>query len=170
MRATGLADLSRLKPMDEQQRPFPSSDNRRSGSVNIMVALATASARAEATVTAHRTVDLPAITLKVLILPGERTGEGVLIEAVAVPWFEILDYFHRYPVSIYELILANGRRLLQAPIRERGTKENSHPIGGDKGRDVVATKLGVGSARFFDQVEAYGPCNLATKRSAQCWA
>jgi hypothetical protein len=38
--AIGFADLSRLKPMDEEERPFPCSDNRRSQSINITVALA----------------------------------------------------------------------------------------------------------------------------------
>jgi hypothetical protein len=78
--------------------------------INITVALHArttigTSLRAEVTATAHRfpTADLPAITLKALLVPGERTSEGVLIEAVAVPWFDILDRFHRDPPSIYEI-------------------------------------------------------------------
>jgi hypothetical protein len=48
-------------------------------------------------VTAGRTVDLPAITLKALILPAERTSEGVLIEVVAVPCSRYWTTFNRYP-------------------------------------------------------------------------
>ena len=34
------------------------------------------------------------------------------------------------------------------------------PRSGDKGRDVIATKRGIGSIRFFDQVKAYRPGHL----------
>ena len=34
------------------------------------------------------------------------------------------------------------------------------PRSGDKGRDVIATKYGIGSIRFFDQVKAYRPGHL----------
>ena len=43
---------------------------------------------------------IPTITLKALIIAGERTGEGVLIESVALSWFDILDYFRRHPTVI----------------------------------------------------------------------
>lgn len=36
------------------------------------------------------------------------------------------------------------------------------PRSGDKGRDVVATKVGVGSIRIFDQVKAYRPGHVVT--------
>ena len=36
------------------------------------------------------------------------------------------------------------------------------PRSGDKGRDVVATKRGVGSIRLFDQVKAYKPGHVVT--------
>jgi restriction system protein len=36
------------------------------------------------------------------------------------------------------------------------------PRSADKGRDVVATKHGVGSIRIFDQVKAYKPGHLVT--------
>jgi restriction system protein len=36
------------------------------------------------------------------------------------------------------------------------------PRSGDKGRDVVATKNGVGSIRIFDQVKAYKPGHVVT--------
>ncbi|MBI3570275.1 MAG: restriction endonuclease [Gammaproteobacteria bacterium] len=36
------------------------------------------------------------------------------------------------------------------------------PRSGDKGRDVIATKFGVGSIRIFDQMKAYKPGHLVT--------
>jgi restriction system protein len=36
------------------------------------------------------------------------------------------------------------------------------PRSGDKGRDVIATKRGVGSIRIFDQVKAYKPGHVVT--------
>jgi restriction system protein len=36
------------------------------------------------------------------------------------------------------------------------------PRSGDLGRDVIATKKGIGSIRLFDQVKAYSPGHLVT--------
>jgi restriction system protein len=106
---------------------------------------------------------LPAITLKAFIVPGERTREGVLIEAVAVPWFEILDRFHRDPRSIYEIDDRMWEEIIAGAYkREMFDEVILTPRSGDKGRDVVATKWGVGSIRIFDQVRAYAPDNLVT--------
>jgi restriction system protein len=111
---------------------------------------------------------LPAITLKALIVPGERTTEGVLIEAVAVPWYEILDRFHRDPRSIYEIDDRMWEEIIAGAYkREKFDEVVLTPRSGDKGRDVVATKWGVGSIRIFDQVRAYGPDNLVTAKQVR---
>ena len=34
------------------------------------------------------------------------------------------------------------------------------PRSGDKGRDIIATKPGIGSIRFYDQVKAYKPGHI----------
>jgi restriction system protein len=130
--------------------------------LDLTVVLATASARAGVTAVAYRTVDLPAITLKALIVSGERTSEGVLIEAVAVPWFEILDYFRRYPESIYEVDPRKWEEIIAGGYRREGYEVELTPRSGDKGRDVVAARRGVGSVRILDQVKAYRRGNLVT--------
>jgi restriction system protein len=33
---------------------------------------------------------------------------------------------------------------------------------GDGGRDIIATKIGIGSIRFYDQVKAYKPGHIVT--------
>ncbi|WP_292434095.1 restriction endonuclease [Methylobacter sp.] len=44
------------------------------------------------------------------------------------------------------------------------------PRSGDNGRDVVATKKGVGSIRIFDQVKAYKPGHLVTAEEVRALA
>jgi restriction system protein len=108
---------------------------------------------------------LPAITLKALIVPGERTSEGVLIVAVAVAWWELLDRFRRDPASIYEIDSRAFEEIIAGAWTREGYEVELTPRSRDKGRDVVATmrgSRGTGSIRIFDQVKAYAPDNPVT--------
>ncbi len=41
--------------------------------------------------------------------------------------------------------------------REGGSEVILTPRSGDRGRDIIATKAGIGSIRFYDQVKRYKP-------------
>src|SRR5687767_11840686 len=43
----------------------------------------------------------PEILLQAVIIPGQNTNEGTLVEAVAFPWFEILDLIEKDAEAIY---------------------------------------------------------------------
>jgi hypothetical protein len=51
----------------------------------------TARATVMGTARAMLRVDTPGLLLQTVILRGERTSEGTLIETVTLPWFEIAD-------------------------------------------------------------------------------
>jgi restriction system protein len=105
----------------------------------------------------------PAITLKAVLHFGSPTAEGVLVQAAAVPWFEILREIKKNPNSIYDIEPRRWEEIIAGAYKEAGFDEVIlTPRSGDKGRDVIATRHGVGSVRFFDQVKAYKPGHVVT--------
>jgi restriction system protein len=172
---TGFTDSTGPKPMGEEERRVPPISawyiDDQSPSQIIQTTLAHRQ-RLMAAITSGQTgppfgplpAVLPAITLKALIVPGGRTLEGVLIEAIAAPWFEILDHFHRHPESIYEIDSRTWEEIIAGAWKREGYEVELTPRSGDKGRDVVATQRGWRgtSIRIFDQVKAYAPGNPVT--------
>lgn len=101
--------------------------------------------------------------VKALLEFGEKTSEGVLVRAVSVAWFEIAKLIHRDPDEIYRINPRAWEEIIAGAYEREGFDEVIlTPRSGDKGRDVVATKWGVGSIRIFDQVKAYSPGNIVT--------
>ena len=47
--------------------------------------------------------NLPSILLQAVVIPGEKTKEGQLIEAVALPWFEIIRLIEKDPEIVYKI-------------------------------------------------------------------
>lgn len=106
---------------------------------------------------------LPELTLKALLTFGGRDVEGQLVEAVALPWFEVLQIIQRDPIAIFEIDSRKWEEIIAGAYRRAGFDEVIlTPRSGDKGRDVIATRYGVGSIRIFDQVKAYKPGHLVT--------
>jgi restriction system protein len=107
--------------------------------------------------------ETPGVLLKALLIPGDATQEGLLIEAVAPPWLKILELIRADPKTIYEIDPRAWEEIIAGAYTEAGFDEVIlTPRSGDKGRDVVATRKGVGSIRIFDQVKAYKPGHLVT--------
>ncbi|MCH7857602.1 MAG: restriction endonuclease [Gemmatimonadetes bacterium] len=106
--------------------------------------------------------ETPGILLQAVIVPGERTHEGVLVEAVAVPWFEIMEIIAKDPDAIYEFDWRRWEEIVAGAYREQGFEVVLTPRSGDGGRDIIATSEGHGSIRILDQVKAYKPGHLVT--------
>lgn len=100
----------------------------------------------------------PGIVIKAVLQLGQKTNDGRLVEGVAIPWFTILKMIRKDPNSIYQISPRRWEEIIAGAYTEAGYDEVIlTPRSGDKGRDVVATKFGVGSIRIFDQVKAYAP-------------
>lgn len=105
----------------------------------------------------------PEIALKALLEFHGTSAEGSLVRAVAVPWFEILERIRRDPDGVYQIDSRTWEEIIAGAYMRAGFDEVVlTPRSGDKGRDVVATKLGIGSIRIFDQVKAYKPGHVVT--------
>ena len=108
-------------------------------------------------------VAMPEIMLKALLTLGRNDSEGRLVEAVAVPWYEILRLIQNDPEAAYRIDPRQWEEIVAGAYTRAGYDEVIlTPRSGDKGRDVIATKFGVGSIRIFDQVKAYRPGHLVT--------
>jgi hypothetical protein len=98
------------------------------------------------------------ITLKAIVIPGDKTKEGELIEAVGVAWFEIIRLIQADPDSIYKIGCWKWEEIIAGAYKQAGWDAVIlTPRSGDRGRDVIATRNDVGAIRFVDQVKAYGP-------------
>lgn len=107
-------------------------------------------------------LDGPSLLLQAVIIPGDKTTEGQLVEAVALPWFEIIELISRSPESIYEIDWRKWEEIIAAAYKQQGFEVTLTPRSNDKGRDVIATSKGLGSVRFFEQVKAYRPGHVVT--------
>jgi restriction system protein len=105
----------------------------------------------------------PEFMVKAVLELADPTSEGELVRAVAVPWFMFAEMIQRDPESIYQIDARTWEELIAGAYSRAGfTEVILTPRSGDYGRDVVATKRGVGAIRIFDQVKAYRPGNVVT--------
>lgn len=106
----------------------------------------------------------PQFTVQTLLTFGNSVDEGRLVEAVNLPWFEIVKLIKENPEELYTIDPRKFEEII-AGAYERDPYFDEvilTPRSGDRGRDVVATKHGVGSIRIFDQVKRYRLSNLVT--------
>jgi Restriction endonuclease len=89
---------------------------------------------------------IPEFVLKALLELGDRTSEGPLVQAVAPPWFEIVDLICRDPQGMYQIDPRAWEEIIAGAYWRAGFDEVIlTPRSSDKRRDVVATKHGIGS-------------------------
>lgn len=107
--------------------------------------------------------ELPELAMKALLQFAGVSTEGALVRAVALPWFDILRILQKDPDAAYQIDPRTWEEIIAGAYARAGFQEIIlTPRSGDKGRDVVATKYGVGSIRIFDQVKAYKPGHVVT--------
>ncbi len=111
---------------------------------------------------AKKNIDsLPTILLKTIIIPGDKTSEGCIIEAVSIPWIEIIKFLVRNPNLVFQIPADKWEEIVAGGYKVAGFDEVIlTPRSGDLGRDVIATKKGIGQIRVIDQVKAYKPGHL----------
>jgi restriction system protein len=108
---------------------------------------------------------LPEILIQAaIIVPGDKVTDGVVIEAVAPAWFEILKQLERDPEFLYSFSKTPRKfeELIAGAYEQDGYEVILTPPSSDKGRDVIASKPGFVSVRFIDQAKAYTPNHRVT--------
>ena len=107
--------------------------------------------------------DAPRIAIRSLIIPGDKTKEGMLINGVSTLWFEILRRIKADPDSIHEIDCWKWEEIVAGAYKQEGWEiVVLTPKRGDKGRDVIAQRQDWGLLRFLllDQVKSYSPHHL----------
>jgi restriction system protein len=97
----------------------------------------------------------PQVTLQAVIIAGDKTSEGRLVEGIGIAWFEILKLIKRDPEEIFNIEPRTFEELI-AGAYDRSNQFDEvilTPRSGDKGRDIIATKNGFGSIRIIDQIK-----------------
>jgi restriction system protein len=106
-------------------------------------------------------IDVGSLLLQTVVNAGDKTREGELIEAVTVPWFQIVKLLENDPSIVFQMDPRRFEEMVAGWYKEYGFDEVTlTPSSGDHGRDVIAVKKGVGSVRLIDSVKRYGPNHL----------
>jgi len=158
---------------DEPRRPDESdpSPDSQLGAKQVQLVGLRMTVHAQPSITAHLStvqeehLSLPPnpLLLQTVIERGGKTNEGELVIAVMLPWFEIIAAIRRDPSFMFQLHPRKWEEMI-AGVYERARFDEVilTPHSGDAGRDVIATKRGVGTIRVIDQVKAYAPGHLVT--------
>jgi restriction system protein len=109
-------------------------------------------------------LEYPEVLIQAAVISlGDQTAEGRLVEAVAIPWFEIIGQLERDPEFLYKVNWRTLEEIIAGAYTRAGWPEVVlTPRSGDGGRDVIATKPGVCSIRLVDQVKAYRKGRVVT--------
>lgn len=103
------------------------------------------------------------VTLKSLLHFEGKTDDGFMVQAVALPWREIVRRLAQDPKFLYEIDWRAMEELIAGAYKQYGCPDVVlTPRSGDKGRDVIATWPGRGAIRVMDQVKAYRSGHLVT--------
>jgi restriction system protein len=95
------------------------------------------------------------------VIPEEKVAEGLIIKAVSLPWFDIINCIKKDPGIVFQLSAEKWEEMIAGAYAQAGfDKVILTPRSGDLGRDVIAIKKGLGEVRIIDQVKAYKPGHL----------
>jgi restriction system protein len=98
-----------------------------------------------------------------VIVHGDKTQDGSVIEAISVPWFMIMKMIEKDPNIVYAINPRKWEELIAGWYSAAGFDEVIlTPSSADLGRDVIAVKHGIITVKIIDQVKAYKPDHLVT--------
>jgi restriction system protein len=101
------------------------------------------------------------LLVQAVIQPYGSTAEGQLVRALQIPWRRIIRYLDNDWTRASQLEPRFWEQIVAAAFDEEGYDEVTlTPRSGDRGRDVIATRKGVGCIRIIDSVKAYKPGHL----------
>ena len=107
------------------------------------------------------------LLLQAVIRAGERTDEGKLIEAVTLPWFDIIALLEKDPNAAFDIAPEKWEEIIAGAYKHAGFDEVTlTPRSGDRGKDVIAVKRALCTVRIIDQVKAFTHHHSFCPRSA----
>ena len=155
---------SRTVPSKER-KPCPKCGSKARKYSVMSVAYASVEVRGEVTAPSMASIVFhsSSLLLQAVIVPGDKTDEGRLIQAVTIPWGEIVRLLQNDPAIAYQISPRKWEEIIAGAYKKAGFDEVTlTPRSGDYGRDIIAVKKGIGEVRVIDQVKAYSPGHLVT--------
>lgn len=108
-------------------------------------------------------IELTSLTISSLIIPERRVEEGTLIKATSVVWAEVVHRLGTDWQLATEFSSEKWEEIVAGAFKIYGFDEVIlTPRSGDKGRDVIATRHGVGCIKIIGSVKANRPGNLVS--------
>ena len=121
---TEVEDDTGLEPAE--RRPCPACG----GTARTVHASASVAVRSKVTVSAEVIVgSMQSITaisdllLQAVVVPGDKTDTGRLIEAVALPWFDIISLLERDPNTAFQIPAYRWEEIIAGSYRRAGLDE-----------------------------------------------
>ncbi len=92
-----------------------------------------------------------------LVSPQSEVTDGKLIQAVKASWSSVFSQLNTDPELLYQFAQNPQafEEFIAATYNLQGFKVTLTPRSGDRGRDVIAEKLGFGAIRILDQCKAF---------------
>jgi len=63
------------------------------------------------------------LLLQTVVVPGGKTTEGQIIEAVTIPWFQIIALFEKDPASVYQIDSRKWEEIIAGAYKTSGFEE-----------------------------------------------
>lgn len=101
--------------------------------------------------------DLMTLVVQGLIVPERRTDDGLLIKSFSEAWFEIARQLGKDWSLAMQLDPRQWEEMIAGAYHKAGYEVVLTPRSGDFGRDVVATRSGIGAVRILGSVKRYAP-------------
>ena len=158
----------------EERKPCPSCGSRARHFRLTVSESVTASASVSARFIVKEPSKLPEMLLQTIVVGDERTTEGNLIQAVAIPWLRIVEILEKDPAAAFTIPFEKWEEIVAGSYTEAGfDKVVLTPRSGDYGRDIIAERKAsdrLGALRVIDQVKAYKPGHLVTAEEVRALA
>jgi restriction system protein len=100
------------------------------------------------------------LSLSGIIIPERQVSEGILLKSTSAVWQEIAERLGADWTIAYQLSPENWEEIIAGAFKKLGYEVILTPRSGDYGRDVIATRSGVGCVKIIGSVKAYRPDNL----------
>jgi len=102
-----------------------------------------------------------ALSVSSVIIPERSTAEGILIKSTSLVWGEIVQALGDDWTLAYQLPPEKLEEIVAGAFKKAQYDEVTlTPRSGDRGRDVIAIKRGIGCIKIIGSVKRYAPGNL----------
>src|ERR1700743_630376 len=95
-----------------------------------------------------------------IIIPERKGADVILLKSTSAVWQEIAEKLGADWTLAYRLSPQNWEEIVAGAFKKCGYEVVLTPRSGDYGRDVIATRSGVGCVKIIGSVKAYLPDTL----------